>query len=410
MAAMADWNTLPEGPLIEILERLSSYNQFEAMDMVNHQWRSARKKAKFRSASPQPPLLMLSTVDESLRFYSLIHRRVVRRVDFPARDKTCCCFSSHGWLLTVAEDSSLSLFSPFSLRRISLPDKQSLLDSSHLFVHEFIMSANPSSTDNYYVAIVYGTAAYAGALGIWRAGDDRWRNLRTVDGYLTSVAFYKGELHGLYSFAYVTQLVAYSFRHHDSEIDDRGDRGDGVIMGDESEDGKGVGMTVKVRTVGIFLRGAEQRYLVESDGRLLVVSKRIRMSFTLMGTSILTDGFSVSEVDVKSREVVQVNDLGNRSVFLGHCQPISVEAAMRYGCEANRVYFFDDCMDYEKGQYICVYDLQSGRIERHYTGVQTKGPSQPVWIEACFASVLEDYAFSSLDSVTGQGKRQLCLV
>ncbi|GAB2299952.1 hypothetical protein Dimus_033997, partial [Dionaea muscipula] len=45
-------------------------------------------------------------------------------------------------------------------------------------------------------------------------------------------------------------------------------------------------------------------------------------------------------MDVENgEEVVQVNDLGNRSLFLGHHQqPMSVEATVRYGCEANCVF------------------------------------------------------------------------
>ncbi|GAB2226722.1 hypothetical protein Droror1_Dr00022542 [Drosera rotundifolia] len=61
-----DWGSLPCGLMIEIAERMEVYEDFEVMDNISRQWRSAKKMAHFSSGgrSIQYPWLMLSPKEE----------------------------------------------------------------------------------------------------------------------------------------------------------------------------------------------------------------------------------------------------------------------------------------------------------------------------------------------------------
>lgn len=49
--------------------------------------------------------------------------------------------------------------------------------------------------------------------------------------------------------------------------------------------------------------------------------------------------FIVHKVDVDTEHYEKVDDLGNRSLFLGYSASLSVE---QYGCKANHIYFTDE--------------------------------------------------------------------
>ncbi|PHT49816.1 hypothetical protein CQW23_09563 [Capsicum baccatum] len=93
--------------------------------------------------------------------------------------------------------------------------------------------------------------------------------------------------------------------------------------------------------------------------------------------------FIVGKVDVDNESYEKVDDLGNRSLFLGFGASLAVE---QYGCKANHIYFTDDCTltfdSSEKGggKDMGVYNLFDNTIKPHYAGESYHRFSPPIWI------------------------------
>ncbi|GAB4831712.1 hypothetical protein Ancab_005724 [Ancistrocladus abbreviatus] len=368
---MADWTDLPEGLLVEIAERVGSYDDFVAIDGVCCKWRSAWRLAHYGGTLPQVPWLMLVEDGDdgsphlgTLRFYSL-SKGMIHWMKLPVVVRNKRCYSSHGWLMTISRDLSMSLFNPFSDVQIQLPDKKSLsnyrgfMDSAGftLFIQRFALSSSPSLTQNYLVMIIYGVSA---TLACWRPGDDSWTKVETLQfdtGGFSDILFYKGEF---YAVAHTGLIVACAF--DDPKI-------------------------VKVRLVAnlkrLFVGLIDKIYLVELDGRLLVVNRGIKDDIANDSSTV----FWVLDLDVRKGEAIEVKDLGNRSLFLGDNYSMSIEASERYGCKANCIYFTDDCSAHywpraiAGGKDMGIFNLADCSIEPYYQGESFSRFTPPMWIE-----------------------------
>ncbi|GAB4827341.1 hypothetical protein Ancab_034228 [Ancistrocladus abbreviatus] len=369
---MADWADLPEGLLIEIAERVGFYDDFKSMDGVCRKWRAARRLAYYGGRLPQVPWLMLAEDDDeggtqsiTRRFYCL-SKGMVHRMKLPVAVGNKRCYSSHGWLMTIPRDLSMSLFNPFSGLQIQLPDKKSLSDYQGfmgnagftLFIQKFALSSSPSQTPNYLMMIVYGVSA---TLACWRPGDDCWTKVETQQfdtGGFSDISYYKGEF---YAVAYTGQIVACAF-----------------------DASKKVNVRLVANLKREFIGLIDKIYLVESGGRLLVVKRGIKDDIADYKSTV----FWVLELDVGNGEATEVKDLGNRSLFLGDNCSMSIEASERYGCKANCIYYTDDCFAHywpraiAGGKDMGIFNLSDGTVEPHYEGGESYGRfTPPMWIE-----------------------------
>lgn len=94
----------------------------------------------------------------------------------------------------------------------------------------------------------------------------------------------------------------------------------------------------------LFRKYAEKLYLVESDEKLLVVSRNgvridAQKDFTY-GTYL----FQVFEVDLETNTSVEIKDLGSRALFVGDNSSFSMEALNDSVLKPNCIYFTDDCV------------------------------------------------------------------
>ncbi|GAB4829057.1 hypothetical protein Ancab_018718 [Ancistrocladus abbreviatus] len=371
---MADWADLPESLLIEIAERVGLYDDFKSIDGVCRKWRAARRQARYGGSLPQVPWLMLAEDDDheggppsiTCRFYCL-STGMVHRMELPLAVGNKRCYSSHGWLMTISRDLTMSLLNPFSGLQIQLPDKTSLSAYQGfmgnagftLFIEKFALSSSPSQPQNYWVMIVYGASA---TLACWRPGDDSWTKVGTQKfdaGGFSDISYYKGEF---YAVAHTGQIVACAFDASKQVVNVR------------------LVANLKREFVGLI----DKIYLVESDGRLLVVKRGIRED----NVDCKSTAFWVLELDVIRGGAREVKDLGSRSLFLGDNSSMSIEASRRYGCRANCVYYTDDCFaDYwprviTGGKDMGIFDLLDGSVEPLYAGGESLSKfTPPMWVE-----------------------------
>ncbi|KAK9212387.1 hypothetical protein WN943_001769 [Citrus x changshan-huyou] len=125
----------------------------------------------------------------------------------------------------------------------------------------------------------------------------------------------------------------------------------------------------------------EYLYMVESeDGTLFVVSRRgVQVPPTHLGylteeNTFRTLGFQVFEVDLSTNKWSKIQNLGNRSLFLGFNSSLSVDASSNSECKPNCIYFTDDFVDsywylaaeeYVEagGKDTGIYNMENGSIE-----------------------------------------------
>ena len=124
----------------------------------------------------------------------------------------------------------------------------------------------------------------------------------------------------------------------------------------------------------------EYLYMVESeDGTLFVVSRRGEQAPPthlgyLTENTFRTLGFQVFEVDLSTNKWSKIQNLGNRSLFLGFNSSLSVDASSNSQCKPNCIYFTDDFVDsywyladevYVEagGKDTGIYNMENGSIE-----------------------------------------------
>ncbi|KAH0753840.1 hypothetical protein KY290_024110 [Solanum tuberosum] len=149
--------------------------------------------------------------------------------------------------------------------------------------------------------------------------------------------------------------------------------------------GRGLERPIKRIVEGVpseFIYGM-QLYIVHSLGELFVITRNgveKHPETNLYGI----EEFIVSRVDVDYESYEEVDDLGNRAIFIGFSASTAV--VEQYGCKVNHIYFTDDCSTAyyfsEKGggKDMGIYNLLDDTIEPHYTGESYHRFSLPIWI------------------------------
>ncbi|XP_021749684.1 uncharacterized protein LOC110715410 [Chenopodium quinoa] len=317
---MADWGNIPNDIATIIAEHLLFLEDFEAFGFVCSGWRTAAKQAKFRAnvdifspSSPKPKSvwLMLPELDDTSnqrRFYSLYNRKV-RTANLPLssnpNNSDIRLLSSHGWLLSVAEDSdNLCIVNPLSNAIINLPKFRfwnHLLGGFSYYTcygvtlfEKFILSGNPSLSSDFTIALVLAEP-YANLccrheiISFWRNGNHQWEPLLEDGGlddfvnFYNDIIFYKGNFYS---------------------VDDRG-----IIW----------------------------CYELDHSG---CPHERVVADLKTQ----LPDDYSpyVFELNVDNGEAKSVPNLGDVAIFVGCNSSFSAKASSAHGIKHNSIYFTDD--------------------------------------------------------------------
>ncbi|XP_031284794.1 F-box protein SKIP23-like [Pistacia vera] len=309
-----------EDLLVEIVRRIRLREDFVSFRCVCRSWKSVAVEENFRYKSIQLPWLLLppQKCSHVRDFYLISNKGIYRKVILPesiARN----CYSSKGWLITIAPDLSMSLVHPFfhvennSLKphlQIKPPHIKTIKNWVKLktlkiyvyFIWKFILSSSPLSTSDYTLMIIYGGT---GKLAYFRPGDKAWNILDLEYGYFWDVVYYHGRFYAINS---LSELKTYH-----------------ISSGKDNTSTK-VEKVSQLPLPGWLL---DKAYIVESG---------------------------------------EVKNLGNRALFLGHSSSLSIEASEATGCKPNCIYFTDDCVEkYVEernggGKDMGIYNMEDGSV------------------------------------------------
>ncbi|TXG50526.1 hypothetical protein EZV62_023050 [Acer yangbiense] len=365
MAKAVDWSAVDDLLLVEISQRMVLHTDFAAFRGVCTSWRSAVPKENFKLKMPW--LLLPPKICSDLRDFVIPPQGVTRRTLLPEANAKMC-FSSKGWLITIARDLSMNLLHPFSRDQIKLPhiksfDNRRSLDMSKTyasFIHKVVLSSDPLLTSDSIVMVIHGDK---GVLAYSKPGDKAWTTINTWRGKYFDFTFYKGRFYAINSHGKIMACDV---------------RGDNPTIAQQ------------VANMPDNIPLCEKVYIVESLGRLLVV---IRDGVSLRPikkessqTTYGNYGFRVYEVDLSTNNWTRIKDMGNTTLFLGHSSSMSIESDGVYA-KPNRIYFTDDCIDaywFKKkggGKDMGIYNIEDGSIEPYLLGDSRHRLTPPMWVE-----------------------------
>ncbi|KAK1266627.1 hypothetical protein QJS04_geneDACA019339 [Acorus gramineus] len=95
---LRDWCNLPDGPLLSILERLTSLGDFFAFSHVCREWRSVSEVRKMEYMATQPPLVCANLSYGG--FYSWKEERLYKKEVLKVKGEKIAGFS-HGFLISL---------------------------------------------------------------------------------------------------------------------------------------------------------------------------------------------------------------------------------------------------------------------------------------------------------------------
>lgn len=369
---MANGSDIHPDLLVEIVKLLTELDDFFAFSLVCRSWRLAAVQQSFRfnNYTKIPWLMYAPPAKATCRN----HRRVfldlstgkTRPIMLPDHiDGKSRCFSSKGWLITIAQDTTMRLFHPFACAEIKLPHVKTIknwknyeIDTMYAhFVKRCVLSSCPLSASDYTLMIIYGERRQ---LAYTKGGEKSWNTVRTLyDGFF-DVIYYK---HNFYAINSLGEIM--------------------ILRGDNPSVAEKVAVVLPTMPYKLIERNGDNLYMVESVESLLVVRRK---GVCNRGT-YRASKFQVFQVDLSNKTWTEVKSLGDRALFLGRNSSISVLCSS--GGFNNCIYFTDDCSQNQvillkEGEDIGIYNMGDGRIKPYFEGHWYNRLNPSMWIELTF--------------------------
>ncbi|XP_043708049.1 F-box protein SKIP23-like [Telopea speciosissima] len=364
---MSEWSLLPGDVLEVIAKRLSTYFDVLRFRAVCSSWRSAVPQSPRRLPCRFPIVTNEGFVETTCGFY--LSKRTIYRLGLPEdRIRTCIGSSeaSDGWLIKVEEDvpDMMHLLNPLTETQIKplpsmfpnvldlsdlriselgqeyvlqyityrpfansyRPFAHSFVDASNLYMEKIAFSSSNSSSpaddnDNFTLLTIH----VSGKLAMFKSGDEKWTIIEDQHSPYDDVICFKGNFYAVDSI------------------------GRTVIV-EHSE-------TVTLTAVHAF--GGDKKYLVESEGDLLLVDLYLSMGhgddprfeninidddfYERFDSYIVekTVRFKVFKLYEDRQKWVELQSLGDRLLFLGDNCSFSASACDFPGCKRSHIYFTD---------------------------------------------------------------------
>ncbi|KAL2540053.1 F-box protein SKIP23 [Abeliophyllum distichum] len=263
---MANWTDLPIDLLVVIAENLPSIEDFSTFSSVCKEWQSATTILKKKPSLPTryPRIMLPEKLDtngqgnqDNRCFLNLLTSKTYE-LKLPEASGRKCVGAHYGWLLTVGSDLQINLLHPFSRQQICLPpmltfpdqyeydDEFTPQDVYDLFVRKIVMSSNPCKETNNHDCVIMAIYGEYEVLAFARLGDKVWTNITVPSRCYEDIVYYNGKF--------------YAVDCH------------GVVVVCDLDDTNGPKATVVAPAPsGTF--DWIQKYLVESSGHLLLVSR-----------------------------------------------------------------------------------------------------------------------------------------
>ncbi|GJX76112.1 hypothetical protein Tco_0322923 [Tanacetum coccineum] len=343
--------------------------------MIHKSWHVAPARGEYSNGPPSRfPSLLLAEKDKDGREFRglfLLSDKSIRKIRLPeAYGKVCR--STCGWLITAGRDDAAQLINPLSRETINLPKVDTFDHPKSLELSEWhegirkllIVTNNPSSLKLPLVVVLWGCFD---EMGFCRLGDNNW----------TAVA----EGRRICDLTYYNDRV-YSFDrdYHIKACDVYGE--DPTTLVDVSM------LPSKLYAHDQHVGGAYIIGLDEGEKkRLLVVIRHGMLDGCFSQENYKTKRFLLFAYDLKDRGWSRVNDLGKRTLFVGHSSSFWIEDTTGV-IKNNRIYFTDDVKFLYNasrnggGGDMGIYHLSDGTIEPHFIGESRSLLTPPIWLQS----------------------------
>ncbi|WMV42472.1 hypothetical protein MTR67_035857 [Solanum verrucosum] len=322
--------------------------------------------------------------DNSCRkFFSLYSGMILNKRILKAIEKRC--LESMGWLITIGKDESeTSLLHPFSGVEIELPHPNTTKDyEDHeggypwTFFHKAILSASPSHTSNYILAVIDENMKF---FHFWRPGDLRWTRIDNRNSPYKHIhrdlVYYTEKI---YAVDWCGRVLVYdvpgSSTTHTQIV---------AILPPQHKGDEFYILELMGSLFAIIRYGVQSRAPIREDS-----SMRISLTPIYPNDSketYETTNFGVFEVDLAAGELRETKQVGDKALVLGANASISVQASQFPGVKHNHIYYTDDFVEsylfYEEGggRDMGVYNIANGSSEAHYNGVSLSCVCPPIWV------------------------------
>ncbi|KAF5737561.1 F-box protein [Tripterygium wilfordii] len=318
---------------------------------------------------------------EEKRFYTFNNGSAAKEMS--SGESFCCVIgSSHGWLVCLDQDFFPSLFNPFNCDQIQLPQIGSSLGiqriggSRRKIVSKAVLSSSYPSNEDYYVALIYGQSS---KLAFYRKGEDSWTALdskQEISESYEDIICHENLLYVLDVDAFLQVWDILQCSGPVKKIEIKPD----LINRDDTLGSSGADFCFFV-TVS---------YLVKSAGDLLLVVRYIGNFLTRVDKnsvpSYKTSHFEVFKLHIEQQLWIKVGSIGDRALFLGSNESMSVCARDFKMFNRDSIYFTDDNWeDIESnfsggGHDMGMFSLEdkSVNVPDEYKMEKTKAP--PTWL------------------------------
>ncbi|PWA57808.1 hypothetical protein CTI12_AA405720 [Artemisia annua] len=297
-----------------------------------------------------PSLLLAEKEKDGQEFRELflLSNKSIRKIRLPeAYGKVCR--SSYGWLVTIGYDHAIQLINPLSRETINLPK----LDTFPGFLknsrwHEgikklLIVTNNPSSLKLPLDVVFWGIFR---TMGFWCPRDKKWI---AVGQYREACDVYGENPTAL---VYVSRLP-----------------------------------TDKAKNKGIaYITGLDEG---ERKRLLVVVRRRGMVDGYFSMETYTTKRFLLFAYDLEDGRWSTVNDLGRKTLLVGHSSSFWIEDATGV-IKRNGIYYTDDAdfLYYATknggGGDMGIYHLSDETIKPHFTGESRSFVTPPIWLESIY--------------------------
>ncbi|XXG72548.1 hypothetical protein AAC387_Pa07g1617 [Persea americana] len=367
----------------DLLERIHDFctipDQIQ-MQSVCKSWRSILKHAIPREL---PWLMMLPNNSKSKQeedeeeeeenpppdvdarlFYSLPKQKF-HTIPLPEMiGKRCCGSLQNGWLMIVDDKLDISLFHPWSKKKVDLPHRSTF--KHDIFECGIYHIRSALSDDGNVLVFLYGF----GHLAFCRMGNAAYTVIRSgIDESMDDVIYHKGQFYA------VSQVGTVYLLHIEEGFPPCGEK-----------------LTSYLDSPICF---SLYRYLVPdilTDSMFVITRKvnSVNQGFPVHKT-IHFDIYRISleqgSHDKKLKKFTKVESLGQRVVFLGYNYPMIVMASQFSGLKGNCIYFTDNIVDsFYYSPFGCcdlgVFNLEDGTVEELFADRFHPTLSPPLWIAA----------------------------
>ncbi|GLT42077.1 hypothetical protein SLA2020_160980 [Shorea laevis] len=303
-----------------------------------------------------------------------------------------CIGSSQGWLINLDPITFTPfLFNPFTNVQIQLPSLMSILGISTIektvrppgryriqirdrqkqvkhdmicpcFVEKAILSREPEGGDHYMVFMVLDHKCGFYSIGFYNDGDTSWKEVPgsqiTDDENYEDIICNGNQLHALQGNGFV---VTWDLR------------------GDCPEKTTTIDAALPEKSKQYL--GSGKCYLVEFGGEMLLI-----VSFTFMFDKSETGLFDLYKLDLEKKEWVELETLGDRSLFLGGNPSVSIQAKDCKGCKENFIYHTSDYWRNEEKKLsentddnVSIYSVEDQKIRFSFDCSRKRG-LLPCWL------------------------------